>query len=102
MIYKPHCLLEKRSSTNEPGTAFGKCDSEGEVDVNGSNAGWADAMARVLNSKKPRKSRSIVLSRAKKLNEPTKTIKEEETAEEVGGVKQEVSSLEKHPRRKVS
>jgi hypothetical protein len=99
MIYKSHCHLEKRSSTNEPDTAFGEY---GKVDVNRTNRGWADAMARVLNSKKPRKCRSIVLSRAKKLNEPAKSIKEEETAVEVGGVKQEVASLEKHPRRKVS
>lgn len=102
MMYKSHCHLEIRSSTNEPGTAVGDYGSEGEVDVNGSNPGWADAMARVLNSKKPRKCRSIVLSRAKKLNEPAKTIKEEETVVEVGRVKQEVASLEKHPRRKVS
>lgn len=96
------CYLskEKRSSTDEPDTAVGECDSGGEADLNGSNPGWADAMARVLNSKKPQKSRSIVLSRAKKLNESTKTIKEEETEVEVRGVKQEVSSLEKHPRRK--
>lgn len=102
MIYKSHCHLEKRGSTNEPGTAVRECDSEGEIDVNGSNPGWADAMTRVLNSKKPRKCRSIVLSRAKKLNEPAKTIKEEKTAVEVGGVKQKVASLEKHPRKKVS
>lgn len=96
------CYLskEKRGSTNEPGTAVRECDSEGEVDVNGSNPGWADAMTRVLNSKKPRKCRSIVLSRAKKLNEPAKTVKEEETAFEVGGIKQEVASPEKHTRRK--
>ncbi|PNF36495.1 hypothetical protein B7P43_G15881 [Cryptotermes secundus] len=98
------CYLskEKRGSTNEPGTAVREYDSEGEVDVNGSNPGWADAMTRVLNSKKPRKCRSIVLSRAKKLNEPAKTVKEEETAFEVGGIKQEVASPEKHTRRKVS
>ncbi|XP_023704847.1 RRP15-like protein isoform X2 [Cryptotermes secundus] len=96
------CYLskEKRGSTNEPGTAVREYDSEGEVDVNGSNPGWADAMTRVLNSKKPRKCRSIVLSRAKKLNEPAKTVKEEETAFEVGGIKQEVASPEKHTRRK--
>jgi hypothetical protein len=70
--------------------------------VNGYNPGWADAMARVLNSKKPRKSRSIVLCRAKKLNEPAKTVKEEETAVEAGHIKQEVSSLEQNLRRKVS
>jgi hypothetical protein len=100
-VNKSYCHFEKRSNTNELGITVGEYGSE-EVDVNGSNPGWADAMARVLKSKKPRKCRYIVLSRAKKLNEPAKTIKEEETAVEVGGVKQEVASFQKHPRRKVS
>jgi hypothetical protein len=91
--------LERRCSTSEPGTADCKYNSEG-VDVNRSNPGWADAIARVLNSKNRRKTRSIVLSRAKKLNEPAKTVKEEETAV-VEDVKQ-VSDLQKHTRRKVS
>jgi hypothetical protein len=102
MIHKSHCHLQKGSSTNEAGTAVGEYGSEVKVDVNGTNPGWADAMARVLNSKKPPKCRSIVLSRAKKLNEPAKNIKEEETVVGVGGVKQEIANLEEHPRRKVS
>jgi hypothetical protein len=99
MIYKPHYHLERRCSTSEPGTEVCECNSEG--DVNRSNPGWADAMARVLNSKNRRKTRSIVLSKAKKLNEPAKTVKEEETAVEVEDVKH-VSNLQKHTRRKVS
>jgi hypothetical protein len=100
MIYKPHCHLERRYSTRESGTE--DCEYNSEVaDVNGSNPGWADAMARVLKSKKRRRTRSIVLSGAKKLNEPAKTVNEEETAVEVD-VKQEVSNLQKHTRKKVS
>lgn len=73
-----------------------------EVDHNGCNAGWADAMARILKSKKPKKSRSIILSRAKKLNESAKSVIEKETNFEARDVSQEVSSLnEQHPRRKV-
>jgi len=72
-----------------------------EVDHNGCNAGWADAMARVLKSKKPKKSRSIILSRAKKLNENAKSVNEKASFE-ARDVSQEVSSLnEQHPRRKV-
>lgn len=72
------------------------------MDHNGCNAGWADAMARVLKSKKPKKSRSIILSRAKKLNENTKSVNEKETSFEAGDVSQQVSILnEQHPRRKV-
>jgi hypothetical protein len=59
-------------------------------------------MARVLKSKKPKKSRSIILSRAKKLNENAKSVNEKETSFDSGGVSQEVSSRnEQHPRRKV-
>ena len=73
-----------------------------EVDHSGYNPGWADAMARVLKSKKPKKSRSIILSRAKRLNETAKTVNEKETDFKAGDVSQEVSSVnEQHPRRKV-
>jgi hypothetical protein len=59
-------------------------------------------MSRVLRSKKPRKSRSVVLSRAKKLNEAAKTVKEEDTELEVGDIKPKITSLnEQHSRRKV-
>lgn len=72
------------------------------MDHNGCNAGWADAMARILKSKKPKKSRSIILSRAKKLNENAKSVVEKETNFEARDVSREVSSLnEQHPRRKV-
>jgi hypothetical protein len=102
MVYKPHCHLENRCVISVPGTAVWKNEGEEEADVKGSNPGWAHAMARVLNSKKRRKTRSIVLSKAKKLNEPAKTVKDEEAAVDVGDVKREVSSHQKHPRRKVS
>jgi hypothetical protein len=73
-----------------------------EVYHSGCNAGWADAMARVLKSKKPKKSRSIILSRAKKLNDNTKTVNEKERSLEAEDIIREVSSLnEQHPRRNV-
>jgi hypothetical protein len=80
----------------------GESDNEGEVDLNRCNTGWADAMSRVLRLKKPRRSRSVVLSRAKKLNEGVKTSKEEDRGLEVGDIKPKISSLnEQHSRRKV-
>lgn len=39
---------------------------EGDVEDEG-NAAWADAMLKVLNAKKPKKKKTIVLSKAKKL-----------------------------------
>jgi hypothetical protein len=72
------------------------------VDHNDCPTGWADAMARVLKSKKPKKSRSIILSRAKKLKENTKSVNEKETSLEAGDVIQEISSRkEQRPKRKV-
>jgi hypothetical protein len=59
-------------------------------------------MARVLKSKKPKKSRSIILSRAKKLKENTKSVNEKETSLEAGDVSQGISSQnEQRPKRKV-
>ncbi|KAJ9589099.1 hypothetical protein L9F63_017603 [Diploptera punctata] len=49
----------------------------GEEEISGSNAGWADAIAKVLQSKKSKKSKSIVLSRAKKINDVPIKVKEE-------------------------
>lgn len=93
-------LLPEEDSIGETGSGLGENESEVEVDHNGCNAGWADAMARVLKSKKPKKSRSIILSRAKKLNENAKSVNEKASFE-ARDVSQEVSSLnEQHPRRK--
>lgn len=39
---------------------------EGDLEDEG-NAAWADAMLKVLNAKKPKKKKTIVLSKAKKL-----------------------------------
>lgn len=89
------------SNSSEADSAVGESDNEGEV-VSG-HTGWADAMSRVLKSKKPRKSRAVILSRAKKLNEGAITVKEEDTGLEVGDVKPKISSVnEQHSRRKVS
>lgn len=45
-------------------------DGENEdqsTDEEAGNAGWADSMAKVLNSKKPKNKRTLVLSKAKKI-----------------------------------
>jgi hypothetical protein len=100
VIYYPRCYQEE--SIGETGSRLGENEKEVQVDHNGCNAGWAGAMARVLKSKKPKRSRSIVLSRAKKLNENAKSVHEKETSFKAGDVSQDVSSLiEQHPRRKV-
>lgn len=43
--------------------------SDDAVDKLKANPGWADAMKKILNTKKPKRKKSIVLSKAKKLND---------------------------------
>lgn len=57
-----------------------------------SNAGWADSISKILNSKKPKRKKTLVLSKAKKLTDtPTILVKpagfQVETAE--GEIKDE-------------
>lgn len=44
-------------------------DEEMETDKSKANPGWADAMKKILSTKKPKRKKTIVLSKAKKLNE---------------------------------
>ncbi|XP_069681961.1 RRP15-like protein [Periplaneta americana] len=68
-----------------------------EIDVCESNPGWADAMARVLRLKKPRKSRSIVLSKAKKLTEVKNNVDKEKVDFEIDGdTKQNIPAVNEH------
>ncbi|XP_063226280.1 RRP15-like protein [Bacillus rossius redtenbacheri] len=53
-------------------------ENSGEEETHDSKSGWADAIAKILRTNKPRRKRSIVLSRAKKLNEVVKKVKVEE------------------------
>lgn len=58
----------------------------------GGNPGWADAMQKILQSKKPKRKKTIVLSKAKKLCD----VKKEETKEsvpfEIEAVKEEIKA----------
>lgn len=49
-----------------------------EKDKTLQNAGWADAMSKILKMNKPRKRKTLVLSRAKRDNELKKPKEEEE------------------------
>lgn len=50
------------------------------------NLAWADAMARILKTNKPKRRKTIVLSRAKRANEPkVAEVKEEELDFEIEG-----------------
>lgn len=50
------------------------------------NLAWADAMARILKTNKPKRRKTIVLSRAKRANQPkVAEVKEEELDFEIEG-----------------
>jgi hypothetical protein len=61
--------VEMQSSGEDNGE-----DSESEskdvVEESTGNAGWADAISKVLRTNKPKSKKTLVLSRAKKINDP--------------------------------
>lgn len=73
------------------------------------NEGWADSVAKILGSSKPKNKKTLVLSRAKKHSEIVKTVKEEKPAFEVIGdteekkpeVKKEEITTSEPPAKKV-
>nr|CAD7423233.1 unnamed protein product [Timema monikensis] len=67
--------------------------SEGKI-VPDTNPGWADAMAKILKTNKPKRKKSIVLAKAKKLSDFNKKIKVEDPGFEVDGIKEEKPDLE--------
>ncbi|XP_013171133.1 PREDICTED: RRP15-like protein isoform X2 [Papilio xuthus] len=68
--------------------------SEGESGNKGAvmltNEGWADSVAKILGTNKPKSKKTLVLSRAKKHSEIVKKVKEEKPAFEVVGESEEI------------
>ncbi|KAF4531638.1 hypothetical protein B566_EDAN006569 [Ephemera danica] len=65
---------------------------EGDAKVTAGNAGWADAISKVLRTTKPKKKRTLVLSRAKKLTDLARqaaAAAKNEPMFEIDGEKQE-------------
>lgn len=60
----------------------------------GGNPGWADVMQRILKTKKPKRKKSIVLSKAKKLADVKQKEEEESLPFEIEKVKDEVKTEE--------
>ena len=65
-------------------------DSSCITDKTKSNPGWADAMRKVLHTKKPKRKKSIVLSKAKKLCDIVSKEKKEHVPFEIEGTDGEV------------
>jgi len=55
-----------------------------------SNAGWADAMQKILKTNKPKRKKTLVLAKAKKLCDVKIKEKKDDTSFEIDGVKEEV------------
>ncbi|GBP70057.1 RRP15-like protein [Eumeta japonica] len=65
-------------------------DSSNENDTLLKNEGWADSVAKILGSNKPKNRKTLVLSRAKKHSEANKIKKDEKLAFEIiGEIKEE-------------
>lgn len=56
-------------------------DDQEHTEMSGmANAGWADAITKILKTNKPKRKRTLVLSKAKKLSE----VKRKQTVKELG------------------
>ena len=64
-------------------------DNESDDDLIMKNEGWADSIAKILGSNKPKNKKTLVLSRAKKLADVVKKEKEEKPSFEVVGEEEE-------------
>lgn len=62
--------------------------NESDDDLIIKNEGWADSIAKILGSNKPKNKKTLVLSRAKKLADIVKKEKEEKPSFEVVGDKE--------------
>lgn len=60
-------------------------------DKSTSNAGWADAMQKILRTKKPKGKKTVVLAKAKKLCD-VKLKKKEDLPFEIDDVKDEIKT----------
>ncbi|XP_046402332.1 RRP15-like protein [Ischnura elegans] len=71
--------------------------SESEKELSKGNTGWADAMSKILKTNKPKKKRTVVLSRAKKLSDSKISAEKAKaiTFEIDGEIKQEKDTTEK-------
>lgn len=54
-----------------------------------SNAGWADVMQKILRTNKPKRKKTLVLAKAKKLCDVKVKEKKEDLSFEIDGIKQE-------------
>lgn len=78
---------ESDSSEMENDVDEASCDAEST-----SNAGWADAMQKILKTNKPKRKKTLVLAKAKKLCDVKITEKKKDLSFEIDGVKEEIKT----------
>ena len=100
MILVPQRQIERKKSTKIKRAKMKEKNFEDDQssdvksDVEG-NPGWADVMQKILQTKKPKRKRTIVLSKAKKLCDIKKKNDEEEQLPfEIEKVKREMKTEE--------
>lgn len=78
-------------------------NSEMEDDINEalhdtestSNAGWANVMQKILKTNKPKRKKTLVLAKAKKLCDIKTKEKKEDVSFEIDGIKEEIKTESK-------
>lgn len=67
-------------------------EDEASYDPGSSNAGWADVMQKILKTNKPKRKKTLVLAKAKKLCDVKIKENKEDISFEVDGVKEEIKT----------
>uniref|UniRef100_T1PLN0 RRP15-like protein n=1 Tax=Musca domestica TaxID=7370 RepID=T1PLN0_MUSDO len=88
-------VSDSEASQEENSTSDEASSSDGETQQAG-NSGWADSIAKVLSTSKPKTKKTLVLSRAKKIKPEDKAkVKEDYGFEIEGEIKKEEIKKEK-------
>jgi hypothetical protein len=83
-----------QSNDEESNKESDDADGDDEEEKLEGNAGWADAMSKVLRTNKPKKKKTLVLSRAKKLSEVGAKDEPDDPGFEVDGEEPKVKPAE--------
>ncbi|XP_017883034.1 RRP15-like protein [Ceratina calcarata] len=96
---KDPSILNELENKNKKRTKLRRMHLENESEddgdhksATGGNPGWADVMQRILHTKKPKRKKSIVLSKAKKLVDVKKKVEEESLPFEIEKAEEEVKT----------
>lgn len=80
---------EENNSDNSDNSEVDDKICDNDVQIN-SNAGWADVMQKILKTKKPKRKKTIVLSKAKRLCDIKVKEETDEISFEIDRIKKEV------------